>query len=139
MLSSLHAQTVFNGYVSQIRNMFTISSIALAVMVFSDRFVAYKHHIKLIAVSIVIFSIFYGYTASRDFNSYLKFIDKQNTLTELDVLLLSQWRFRLILSYIYIFLLIILTAIIITQKEVIIHTNYIAINKLIGINIRNHL
>ena len=116
MLSSLHAQTVFNGYISQIRNMFTTSSIALTVMVFSNHFVEYKHRLKLIAICIVIYSISWGYIASRDFNNYLKFITKKNNLTDLDVLLISQWRFRIILSYIYIFLLIILAAIIIMRK-----------------------
>lgn len=116
MLSSLHAQTIFNGYISEIRNMFTTSSIALTVIIFSNRFTEYKYRIKLIAVCMIIYSLFYGYTASKNFNNYLKFITKKNNLTELDVLLISQWRFRIILSYIYIFLLIILAAIIIFRK-----------------------
>ena len=42
-------------------------------------------HIKIISIGIIIFSILYGYTASRDFNKYLSYMTENEKLTELNM------------------------------------------------------
>jgi uncharacterized membrane protein YidH (DUF202 family) len=118
MVNSIDTQPAFNGYVSQIRNMFLTSSIAIALMAFSIRFRSSKKHVKLISISIISFSILYGYTASRDFNNYLNYMYKQDNLTELNILQFNQWRSRILFSYVYIFILIIIAMIIVFKKIV---------------------
>jgi len=106
MVSPLHSQSTFNGYVSQMRNMFSTSSVALAMVALGHHFVQYKWHIKIIALLVILFSIIYGYTASSDFANYLTYMEKHNELTELNIFQFKQWRSRIILSYIYMFILI---------------------------------
>jgi hypothetical protein len=117
MVSPLHSQSTFNGYVSQMRNMFSTSSVALAMVALSDDFVRYKIYIKIIAILVIIFSIIYGYTASRDFENYLTYMEKQDNFTELNILQFKQWRSRILLSYIYIIILI--AALILMLKRIV--------------------
>ena len=106
MVSPLHSQSTFNGYISQMRNMFSTSSVALAMVALGHHIVRYKWHIKMIAIWVIIFSIVYGYTASRNFTIYLTYMEKQDGFSELNSLQFKQWRSRILLNYIYMFILV---------------------------------
>ena len=62
-----------NFYMSAIRNMFLTSSIAIAMLGFSDKFTSSnKIMITYISVGIVCLSIFLGYKSTKIFNIMMK-------------------------------------------------------------------
>ena len=110
------SQSVFNGYVSIMRNMYLTSSIGLAAMAFSGRFTRHTKLVKLLALSIFIYSAFYGFNSTRYFKQYLELLGKQDDLSELNHMQLKQWSEWIYLSYFYIGILVILCLIIFFRK-----------------------
>ena len=116
MTVSYNPQPFINGYISMIRNMFLTSSIGLAAMGFSNRFKQYEKKVKIIAVIIILYSILYGYKASKDSNNYINYIEKQEDLPELYTIMLNDWRQWIYITYIYMILTLSLSIIIFTRK-----------------------
>ena len=118
MKLSHNPQSVANGYISMSRNMFLLSSIGVASMAFSDKFNKYKKIVQILALSIFAFSITYGYKASTDFNLYINTILKQEDISEPHNSLLQQWKGWITLSYVYIFIMLVMSSIIFLRKIV---------------------
>ena len=110
------SQSVFNGYISIMRNMYLISSIGLATMAFSGKFTRYKTLVKLLALSIFIYSTIYGIKSTHDFKEYLELLKKQNDLSDHNHMQLKQWNEWIYFGYVYIFILIVLSIIIFFKK-----------------------
>ena len=110
------SQSVFNGYISIMRNMYLTSSIGLTAMAFSSKFRRHKILVKLLALSIFIYSITYGIKSTRDFNVYLELLKNQKDLSEHNHMQLKQWNEWIYLSYIYICILFMISAVIIFKK-----------------------
>ena len=111
-----NSQTVFNGYISIMRNMYLTSSIGLAAMAFSDKFTSHKKIVKILSLCIFIYSAFYGFNSTRYFNQYLELLRKQKNLSELNQMQLRQWSEWIYLSYMYIVILIMMCFVIFFKK-----------------------
>ena len=97
---------ILNFYMSALRNMFLTSSIAIAMIGFSERFEnSRKLIINVIALSVVALSIFFGVKATEDFKLLLKREIGKDGLTETDKLLISQASEWPICAYAYISML----------------------------------
>ena len=112
VLNTSQSISMFEGYISLMRNMYIISSIGLASMAFSNRFSYYKKFVKLLSLIIFLYSIFYGFKSNRDFKLYLDFINEKDNLSKLDIMNLNQWNEWIIFGYVYMVILIILFLII---------------------------
>jgi len=112
VLNTSQSISVFEGYISLMRNMYIISSIGLTSMAFSSRFSYYKKFVKLISLIFFLYSILYGLKSNLDFQQYLDLIDKKENLSKLDIINLNQWNGLIIVGYVYMFILIILFLII---------------------------
>ena len=110
------SQSVFNGYTSIMRNMYLTASIGMATMAFSNRFPRYKKFVKLLALSIFIYSIFYGLKANRDFKQYLDLLETQKDLSDLNRLQLKHWREWTYFSNFFMGILIVISFIIFYKK-----------------------
>jgi hypothetical protein len=99
MVSS--AQSVVNGYTSQIRNMFLTSSIGIAALTFSENFKKLKLFMEIVAYCVFIYSIVYGLKASNDFTRYLNHMEKDQKLQKADIIQIDSWKRWNILTYTY--------------------------------------
>ena len=110
-----------NFYMSALRNMFLTSSIAVAMVGFSDRFGnnSFPNNviIKIIAFSTIILSIVFGLKSTEDFKLMLKNSNiKIDNMTDIEKELLFQAEQWPLFAYSYIgFLSIILFAFVIKQ------------------------
>jgi len=116
MKLSHNPQSMVNGYISMSRNMFLLSSIGFASMAFSNTFNEYKKLVQIIALSIFIYSIIYGYKATYDFGLYLDYMLQQKDIGEPHNLQLKQWRGWITLTYVYICILLVMSFIIFFRK-----------------------
>ena len=107
---------LIDGYISIQRNMFLTSSIGIAMMGFSNNFKEYKKPIKIIALIIFLYSILYGYNASKDSIDYINYIKKKKNLPEIYIIMLNKWKKWILSSYIYIIITLCLSGIIFTTK-----------------------
>ena len=64
-------QNYINGYVSMIRNMILLSSVGLASYGLSNQLKENHFYFKIISIIILLYSIIYGYNATRNLNNYL--------------------------------------------------------------------
>lgn len=110
-----------NYYMSALRNMFLTSSIAVAMVGFSDRFgnnsFPNKLLVKMIAFCVIILSIIFGLKSTNDFKIMLKNsnvdIDKMTDIEKELLFQAEQWP---LFAYTYIgFLCVILFAFVIKQ------------------------
>tara|TARA_Y100000768_G_C23989209_1_gene691001 strand:- start:1950 stop:2276 length:327 start_codon:yes stop_codon:yes gene_type:complete len=87
---------------SALRNMFLLSSIAIGLIGFSDRFIEKRRVlVKLFAIGILILSIFMGLTSTGVFNTYhIKHMNSKQ-LAPSDKVVLEQARMFPIFAYIY--------------------------------------
>ena len=108
-------QIVFNGYISNMRNMYTTSSIGLASLALSNRLKNHKNLLKILSLSIFLYSAFYGFNSTRYFYQYLKLMRNKKNLSEFDQLQLNHGSEWIYLSYIYIFILIVLCFVILIK------------------------
>lgn len=110
-MSLLHIpQSVVNGHISMVRNMFLTSSIAIAIIALSTNsryFKNYEFYVKIFAYCIFLYSILYGLITAYMFNIYLAHIQSSKKLSDHDLVLLDQWRHYDILIYIYCAILVI--------------------------------
>ena len=70
-------QVTFNGFISIMRNVYLTSSIGIALLTFSRNFREHRNIMRVISLSILLYSIIYGIKAGLDFYFYLKFLEKQ--------------------------------------------------------------
>ena len=91
-----------NFYMSALRNMFLLSSIAIGLIGFSDRFIEKRRIlVKLFAIGILILSIFMGLTSTGVFNTYhIKHMNSKQ-LAPSDKVVLEQARIFPLFAYIY--------------------------------------
>ena len=109
-------QTYLNGYISMMRNMFVISSVALATMGLSNRFKKFEIVIKIIGTVIMGYAILYGYTSAKNFSNYITFLEGKKELDNVYELQLPEWKNWITLTYIYMVLLMIVIVIIFFRK-----------------------
>jgi len=113
---SYNLNSFINGYISIMRNIFLLSSIGIAAMTYSNKYKEYKKHIQILSLLITIFSIVYGVISIIDSNKYIDYIEKQEDLPEINVMMLNQWKNYIKLSWIYIILISILAVIILKRR-----------------------
>ena len=110
-------QTYVIGYLSMMRNMFLTSSIALAAMGFSKNFDKYETFIKILALIIFFYSMANGYKGAKDFSTYIDYMNKhKQELPEPYNFQLEQWQGWITLTYIYIFILCVISFFILFRK-----------------------
>ena len=109
---SNNPNTVYNGMVSSLRNMFLASSIAIVIIGLSNRFYNYRNIIKIMASILFILSIYIGIKTITDFNYYLE----RNKDTLPDYVPYDSWRSWKYVVYIYVLILIALLIIIILKN-----------------------
>ena len=99
--------TILNGFVSMSRNVFLISSMALAFLGYSRKSEIFnKVSIKIVPLIIILFSIIYGLKASYDFNLYLNYMQNDNiTLKPPYSFQIKQWKDWVYLLVVYTILL----------------------------------
>ena len=108
-MSKFHEpQTALNGYTSMIRNMFLTSSIGFVAITFSNQFIKYQTHMQIMSLVIFTYSIIYGIKATFDFKEYLKYLNQVSNLPEVYKMQLDNWEQWIILTYLYIFILLII-------------------------------
>ena len=108
-------QTYLNGYISMTRNMFVISSVALATMGFSNRFKEFEIIIKIIGTLIMSYSILYGYTSAKNYTNYIEFLEKKE-LDDVYAIQIPEWKKWITLTYLYMIMLVIVLVIILFRK-----------------------
>jgi membrane protease YdiL (CAAX protease family) len=104
MSYKINPQTAYNGMLSGQRNMFLTSSIAIALLGFSENF---KHKtidmiIKIIGMTLFMISIYIGLKTSYDFEEIMNKFKIQENNNKID---LSEWESWKWVSYIYTFIL----------------------------------
>ena len=109
-------QSFLNGYVSQVRNVFLTSSIALAALSFSNTLNANNKFIYTIAIIIFIFSMTYGIKSCIDFNKYITYLKAHPELSEPYIFLLDDWHEWITLTYIYIATMFVMAIFILFKK-----------------------
>ena len=111
-------QTFVNGFISGQRNMFLISSISVGIMGFADSFVDKRYNlvVKSVAVAVLVFSIVYGYSITDGFGQYVDFVKSTPKVPEPYSSLKFTWEKWIYLSYIYIFVISLLGAIVFLRK-----------------------
>tara|TARA_Y100000817_G_C16833522_1_gene534630 strand:+ start:1288 stop:1644 length:357 start_codon:yes stop_codon:yes gene_type:complete len=94
---------VLNFYMSALRNMFLTSSIAIAMVGFSEKFSNMRRLlISKIAFGVVALSIGFGLKSTQDFNLLLKKELSKKDLTEIDKEILHQAKQWPLMAYCYI-------------------------------------
>ena len=116
MSVSYNPQPFISNYISMMRNVYLTSSVGIAMMVFSDSFKKYNKLVKLLSVSIILYSIVYAYKASNDSNNYINYIEKQENLPKLYSIMLNKWKEWIKITYIYMMICIVLIIVILTRK-----------------------
>ena len=94
-------QVTFNGFISTMRNVYLTSSIGIALLTFSRNFKQDRTVVRIISLSILLYSIIYGIKASSDFYIYLKILEKQKNLPELFKDKINRWYIWIIITNIY--------------------------------------
>ena len=93
-------QAYANGYISMMRNMFLTSAVGLSAMAFSHSFSKYDMLVKLTALCIFIYSIYYGYKATRSFTHYITYL-KTIKLPDPYRFQVSEWEEWIVMTYVY--------------------------------------
>lgn len=99
---SLNPQAQLNGYISMMRNMFLTSSIAIGIFGFSNNFQEFKYFMRLISVSILVYSCIYGIKSAHDYKDFINFLEKHNTIEEPYIYQIPQFRQWVTMSYVYV-------------------------------------
>jgi len=113
---SIHPQQYKNGYISQMRNLFLLSSIGIALISSSNYFKQYKKVFLLLSIIVIIYSIVYGIFASITSYEYINIIKKEINIIEIDKIVLKNWELWIKLSYIYMVLIAIISIIVFLRK-----------------------
>jgi len=92
-------QNYINGYVSMIRNMFLLSSVGIASYGVSNQLKENDFYFKIISITILLYSIIYGYNATNNLNTYLIEIKEINNSHYNYII--KQFKGWKIISYIY--------------------------------------
>lgn len=109
-------QATFGTFVSTSRNVYLTSSIGIALLTFARNFDKNKQIIRIISLSILLFSIIYGLTGNYNFYNYLKFLENQKDLPNFLKKKIKNWYNWIVITYIYIFIILFLFFIIVYQK-----------------------
>jgi len=107
-------QSYLNSFISMTRNIFTLSSLSLAMIGFSDRFNKYQKIVKILGMTILLFSIIYGFYTTNLFGRYIEDIKSENK--NLSKIQINEWKKFKILNYIFIFILTVVFLIILFRK-----------------------
>jgi len=116
MSYKINPQTAYNGMLSGQRNMFLTSSIAIAILGFSNKFKneSTKIIIKIFGLTLFIMSIYIGFKTAYDFDKVLyKFKKQEHGKVFLDLLEWSSWKW---VTYIYTFMLVIIILLYLFKK-----------------------
>lgn len=109
-------QVTFNGFISIMRNVYLTSSIGIALLTFSRNFRQHRNIMRLISLSILLYSIIYGVKAGLDFYFYLKFLEKQKDIPTILREKIKRWYIWIIFTNIYTLITIFLFSFIIYKK-----------------------
>ena len=114
MTYSINPQSVYNGMISGQRNMFLSSSLAIAIIGFSNTFKDKRIMwvTKLVGASIFLLSILIGVGAAQDFSFYLESV-KEDPPENIAFEGWSRWPY---VSYIYSFFLVIIACLFFFRK-----------------------
>lgn len=101
---SNNPQSAYNGMISGQRNMFLSSTVAIAMIGFSNNFKNKSIMLitKTVAACIFLLSIYIGLKASHDFQFYLDSIEDKEKLTHIPINSWYSWSY---VSYLYSFIL----------------------------------
>lgn len=94
-------QVTFNGFMSIMRNVYLTSSIGIALLTFSRNFKSDRNIIRIISLSILLYSIIYGIKAGRDFYIYLNFLENQKGVPTFLREKIKSWYIWIIFTNIY--------------------------------------
>lgn len=94
-------QVTFNGFMSIMRNVYLTSSIGIALLTFSRNFKRDRNIIRIISLSILLYSIIYGIKAGRDFYIYLNFLENQKDVPTFLREKIKRWYIWIIFTNIY--------------------------------------
>lgn len=94
--------TFLNFYMSSLRNMFLLSSIAIGLVGFSDRF-SYKKRqlVKIFAIGVLLMAILMGHTSTNIFKEIHLNNMNSDELTPSDKIILEQSRIFPLFAYTY--------------------------------------
>ena len=109
-------QVTFNGFMSIMRNVYLTSSIGIALLTFSRNFRKDTNLVRIIALTILLYSIIYGVKAGIDFNIYLKFLNTQKDLPNFLIDKIKRWYIWIIFTNIYTLIIFFLFLFIINKK-----------------------
>ena len=109
-------QVTFNGFTSIMRNVYLTSSIGIALLTFSRNFRQDRILVRLIALTILLYSILYGVKAARDFYIYLNFLDSQKDLPSFLREKVKRWYIWIIFTNIYVLIIAFLILFIFSKK-----------------------
>lgn len=109
-------QVTFNGFISIMRNVYLTSSIGIALLTFSRNFREHRNIMRVISLSILLYSIIYGIKAGLDFYFYLKFLEKQKEIPTILREKIKRWYIWIIFTNIYTLITIFLFSFIIYKK-----------------------
>jgi len=114
MTYSINPQSVYNGMISGQRNMFLSSSLAIAIIGFSNSFKNNKIRwvTKLVGASIFLLSILIGIGAAQDFSFYLESVKEDPP----ENIAFENWHRWPYISYVYSCILVIIASLFFFRK-----------------------
>jgi len=95
--------------------MFLTSSVALATMGFSNILKEYGYIAKIMAISIMVYSILYGYISANNFKNYINYLENTQELREVYHIQVVEWEKWINLTYLYIIILIVIIGLMIDK------------------------
>jgi hypothetical protein len=110
--STFNPQSYANGYVSMNRNIFILSSLAVASIGLSKNKQKLDGSIKFIVILILLYNCLYGYSSTRDFEKYIKYIESKHDLPDLYQFQLNQWKRWTRMGHLYIGILLVFICIV---------------------------
>ena len=110
----VNPQSVYNGTISQQRNMFLSSSVAIAVIGFSNNFKvkSVRYLVKTLGALIFLISVFIGIKASNDLIHYLDNNKEQIP----DFVNTKGWREISYVSYVYALILLVIAGLFLSNR-----------------------
>ena len=100
--TSFNPQQYAGGYVSMNRNIFMLSSLAVASIGISKNKDKLDKSVKFIVTILLAYNLLYSFTSTRDFSRYVRHIEKKNELPEMYKFQLKQWNRWIMMGYIYV-------------------------------------
>ena len=106
-ITSHNPLEVFNSYISQVRNVFLLSSISFAILKFRKSFKMPRNYVVFFSTILFAYCIIYAYKTADDFSEYIEYIETHPDIHSDLFIQISKWKEWNMMTYGYIFILIV--------------------------------